>query len=167
MSLRHAILLSAAVLLGGCEVTTELGRPCFLVRAATEAELKAGSTRAVRMKERDLTAGQDFISFGSAECDDLICVRDSAYVGSTDPNEDAQGYCSRDCVQGGSACTVTDTEVPAALRERMSCRALLMDNDALARLKAADPETYRKTFGENDSAYFCAGLPPEAPASQN
>jgi hypothetical protein len=165
MSLRHALLLSAAVLLGGCEVTTELGKPCFLVRKATEEELKAGSTRAVRLKESALTPGQDFISFGSAECEDLICVRDAAFQGSTNPDEDAQGYCSRDCVAGGSSCTVTDTEVPAELRERMTCRALLMDNEALARLKASDPATYRATFGENDSAYFCAGEPP--PSSQN
>jgi hypothetical protein len=167
MSPRHALLLSAAFLLGGCEVTTELGKPCFLVRAATQAELQAGSTRAVRMKEKDLTVGQDFISFGSAECEDLICVRDAAFAGSTNPDEDAQGYCSRACVSEGSECTVTDTEVPATLRERMACRALLMDNEALARLKAADPVTYRNTFGENNSAYFCAGQTASGPGTQN
>lgn len=167
MSLRHTFLLSAAFLLGGCEVTTQLGKECILVRKATEAELQAGSPAGVPMKERELTPGQDVISFSSAECDELICVRDSAFVGSSNPDEEAKGYCSQAClVEDTSSCKVTDTSVPTELRERMTCRALLLDPDALARLKAADPAAYYAMFGDNESAYFCAGKPAD-PESQN
>lgn len=164
MSPRLAILLSAAFLLGGCEVVTELGKPCFLVRKATDAELAAGSARAVPLKEKELTKGQDFISFGAADCEDFVCVRDADTPGDSNPEAVALGYCSRPCAEGGNSCQVTNSEAVSGLSERMTCRALLMDDAALARLKASDPETYRKTFGTQTSSTFCAGKLTEAPA---
>jgi hypothetical protein len=161
---RHAILLSAAFLLGGCEVVTELGKPCALVRRATDAELAAGADRAVLIKESELTAGQDFISFGSLDCEEQVCVRDAATPAGTNPNAVALGYCSRPCVEDSGSCEVTNEEVSDALRERMTCRRMLLDDEALARLKAADPEAYRRTFGNYENASFCAGSLSPSPA---
>ncbi|XXF75943.1 adventurous gliding motility lipoprotein CglC [Myxococcaceae bacterium GXIMD 01537] len=167
MSPRHAILLSAAFLLGGCEVVTELGKPCVLVRKATQAELDAGSGAAVQIKEGDLTAGQDFISFGSVECEELICVRDAAIAKSGNDNAVAQGYCSRSCLDdNGSTCEVTDPDVDADVRSRMTCRQMLLDDEALSRLKASDPDAYRKMFGPYENSSFCAGRLESASANQ-
>ena len=111
--------------------------------------------------------GQDFISFGSIECEDLICVRDAAFPrarnedGTINGGAEAKGYCSKACVEGSNACDVKDTSgVQEDLPGRMTCRALLLDQETLEALRAADENTYRQTFGENNSPFFCAGAPP-------
>lgn len=114
--------------------------------------------------EREIAAQQDFISFGSVNCEDLICVRDQDYPralnedGSLNENAPAMGYCSKPCVEGGSSCEVTDTDdVNPDLPRRMSCRPMLLDQDTLDALRSADEAFYRRTFGENNSPFFCAG----------
>jgi hypothetical protein len=166
MSVRLAVFLSAALLASGCEVTTQLGKPCVLVRKPTQAELEAEQgIRSKPVLEGEIAPKQDFISFGSTDCEDLICVRDAEAPRAQDPNAHAQGYCSQECVEGSSSCEVTDTSVDETLRNRMTCRSLLLDQASLERLKRDDPVTYRNTFGETNSPYFCAGklssLPPQ------
>jgi ABC-type phosphate transport system auxiliary subunit len=168
---RHAILLSAAFLLGGCEVVTELGKPCVLVRKANASDpeyVKDSKTQvAVQLKERELTAGQDFISFGSLDCEEQVCVRDAAVPPGTNPDAVALGYCSRPCIEESSSCEVTNEEVDTALRERMTCRQMMLDDEALNRLKASNPEEYRALFGTYENSGFCAGrLTPAAPGDQ-
>jgi len=166
MSARLALLVGAALLCGGCEVSSDIGKPCVLVRKATAEELKAnpslGNTRSIM--ESELRAGQDFISFGSVECEDLICVRDTAYnpglaAGTDLTKEAARGYCSMACVTDPlvNTCAVTTSEADANVKERMTCRALLLDQKALDDMRANDPVGYRRTFGDNNSPYFCAG----------
>ncbi|WP_426757384.1 adventurous gliding motility lipoprotein CglC [Myxococcus sp. Y35] len=164
MFVRTALMMSAALLLGGCEVASEIGKPCRLVRKATPEELAAGSDKAVDILEREIADRQDFISFGSVNCEDLICVRDQDYPrarkedGSVDEDAPAMGYCSKPCVEGASSCDVTDTDdVNPDLPGRMSCRSLLLDQDTLEALRSADEDFYRRTFGENNSPFFCAG----------
>ncbi|NRD51271.1 adventurous gliding motility lipoprotein CglD, partial [Corallococcus exiguus] len=48
------------------------------------------------------------------------------------------------------------------LKERMTCRPLLLDQDTLDAIRIADESFYRRTFGENNSPYFCAGAVPAA-----
>jgi hypothetical protein len=168
---RHAILLSAAFLLGGCEVVTELGKPCVLVRQAKEGDAEYDATAkkqvAVQVKESELTPGQDFISFGSLDCEEQVCVRDAATPAGDNPNAVALGYCSRPCIEESSACEVTNEEVDDALRERMTCRRMMLDDEALNRLKASDPEAYRQMFGTYENSSFCAGrLTATEPADQ-
>jgi hypothetical protein len=164
MSVRLAVFLSAALLASGCEVTTQLGKPCVLVKKPS-AEEEAQGIRSKPVLESEIAPKQDFISFGSTDCEDLICVRDAESSRDPDPNAAAQGYCSQECVEGSSTCEVTDSSVPESLRTRMTCRSLLLDQASLERLKKDDPVTYRNTFGETNSPYFCAGqlstLPPE------
>lgn len=166
MFVRTALFLSAALMLGGCDVTTELGKPCQLVRRATAAEQEAlGGRKFVEIREKDIAADQDFISFGSLDCEDLICVRDDLSPRNENPEEVAMGYCSRECVQGTTTgCEITRTvgDVEKGLKERMTCRPLLLDQDTLDAIKVADESYYRRTFGENNSPYFCAGAVPAA-----
>jgi hypothetical protein len=161
---RLAVFLSGALLASGCEVTTQLGKPCVLVKRPSDAEAAQG-IRSKPVLESEIAPKQDFISFGSTDCEDLICVRDAEAPRDQDPNAAAQGYCSQECVEGASTCEVTDSSVDQTLRDRMTCRSLILDQASLERLKKDDPVTYRATFGETNSPYFCAGklssLPPQ------
>ena len=166
MSVRTALLMSAALLLGGCEVSSEIGKECTLVRKASPEEEQEFGRKFMAILEKEVAPKQDFISFGSIECEDLICVRDAAFPratnedGTVNQNAEAKGYCSKECVEGSNACEVKDTsDVLEGLPERMACRALLLDQDTLEALRAADEAFYRRTFGENNSPFFCSGTP--------
>ncbi|MFP2910544.1 adventurous gliding motility lipoprotein CglC [Pyxidicoccus sp. 3LFB2] len=166
MSVRAALLMSAAMLLGGCEVSSQIGKPCTLVRKSTPEELEQFKTKTRPILEKEIAPRQDFISFGAVECEDLICVRDADFPratnedGTVNGNADAMGYCSKECVEGSNSCEVKDTsDVQEGLPERMACRALLLDQDTLEALRSADEAFYRRTFGENNSPFFCSGTP--------
>jgi hypothetical protein len=152
MSLRLAFLVSAALLSSGCEVTSELGKPCVLVKASSTGQGSEPVTLS------DLQPGQDFVSFGSLDCEDLICVLDAKSERQTTQDGKVLGYCSRPCVATlQDNCAVTDESVSAELRNRMTCRALLLDQAALDKLRADDPARYRQIFGDHNSPYFCSG----------
>ena len=100
MSVRSALFLSAALLASGCEVTSELGKPCTLVRKATPEERPAG-VRSTPVLESEIAPNQDFISFGSMDCEDLICVRDADVPSATrDPERAGPGLLQQG-VRGG------------------------------------------------------------------
>ncbi|HYO57283.1 adventurous gliding motility lipoprotein CglC [Archangium sp.] len=171
MSARLALLVGAALLSGGCEVASDIGKPCVLVRKATAAEQQAEPDREPfrDIYESQLQAGQDFISFGSVECEDLVCVRDAAFDPKLEATDNpattqAKGYCSKACVppdntQLQDPCAVNHPQAEAQVKETMSCRPLLLDQKALDDLRANDPATYRATFGDNASPNFCASKP--------
>lgn len=123
----------------GCAVApADVGTPCHLVKSNPDGG------QALLIKESDpeiaFAANQDIISFGAEECSTRVCVRDSTFQ-ENDADDFANGYCSTAC----GPCS-RDTE----------CRALLLDEATLMRLKASDPERYKKTFGEAPTPYFCA-----------
>ncbi|WP_063640986.1 adventurous gliding motility lipoprotein CglC [Stigmatella aurantiaca] len=153
MSARLAVLLSAALLSSACEITTQLGQECLLIKQDPN---NPGESTAIL--EREILPGQDFISFGVTDCEDLVCVRDANFAADPNPDAQAKGYCSQDCVEGSgkSGCSVTDTSVAENIRNRITCRSLLLDQASLERLRQEDPVAYRRTFGENNSPYFCA-----------
>ena len=175
MSPRLVIFLSAALLATGCTVTTDLGKECVLKKTQVVTDTNGNpvidpntnkpQTEVVDILQSEVGTGQDYIAFGITECDDLICVRDADEPFLEEPTDPAQprrqavGYCSRACIEGSdaSACEVTDTSVSDALSARMACRSLLLDTQTLERLRAEDPATYRQTFGETLSPFFCAG----------
>lgn len=165
-SVRTTLLTTAALLLGGCEVSSEIGKECTLVRKATAEEQAQFGRDIMPVLEKEIASQQDFISFGSLECEDLICVRDSDFPrptrddGALNGEAEAKGYCSKPCVEGSNACEVKDTSgVLPGLPERMTCRAMLLDQATLEALRAANEAQYRRTFGENNSPFFCAGTP--------
>jgi hypothetical protein len=170
MSVRLALLVGAALVCGGCKVSSDIGKTCVLVRKATAEEQKAEPDKEPfrYIMESQLTAGQDFISFGSVECEDLVCVRDADYDPQLEATADrtkvaATGYCSKPCVADTDnnalttdACAVTSDEALPSVKASMTCRAMLLDQQALDALRAADRTTYRTYFGDNTSPFFCA-----------
>lgn len=128
-------LMFAAVALGlfafGCKPATDLNRVCSLVKTNPD-----GGQRPVPIREgevRDLAgANKDFISVGSIDCDDLICVRDSAFESDAGMNDPAVGYCSRQCVEGAT-CDSYDSDLDRGPRA-LGCRALLLSAETIAAL---------------------------------
>lgn len=162
MSSRLALLVSAVLLCGGCKVNSDIGTKCLLVKK----KVGGTGTESEPVLRTDLNENQDFISFGSLECEDLICVKDASMPIETAENGQVQGYCSKACVppddttpQLQDPCAVTDPNAIESVKSRMACRALLLDQKALDDLRENDPDTYRATFGPNNSPYFCAGTP--------
>ena len=132
--MRWTLLLVTA----GCfSPVHDLDRSCTLVRAGPD-----GGAEAVLNTDPEIAYGanQDIISFGGTDCSTRICVRDAQFRQAAGDGP-ALGYCSMAC---------------GPCPEGMTCRALLLDEQTLRALKAADPERYRAVFGEATRPYFCA-----------
>jgi hypothetical protein len=134
---------------------TDLNTPCVLVRGGPD-----GGAPIALLKSDDIiknSANKDFISFGSTECEDQVCVRDSAYVDSMPMKPEAYGYCSTYCAEGSTnTCTSQDGNLDRVPTTKLSCRALLLDSATLTALKMTNPDYYAMVFGMTTSPFFCA-----------
>jgi hypothetical protein len=162
MSARLALLMGAALLCGGCEVPSDTGKPCVLVKKDPTDPTGQG---AVPVAPSDILFNQDFISFGSVECENLVCVRSAGTEVQTAGEGEAitvLGYCSEACnLTSTTDCSVTHPDTATDVKSSMGCRALLLDEIALADLKKNDPATYESIFGRNESPNFCASGTPQ------
>jgi hypothetical protein len=149
--MRNALLVAATtcgvLLLGACRPATDLNRTCTLVKRNPD-----GGTGTLPILEKDVRnaqgANKDFIAIGSIECEDLVCVRDSAFTNDAGPDDPAQGYCSRQCVQG-SACPSFEESLDKGPKA-LNCRALLLTAETLAALSGDGG------FAGVRDPYFCA-----------
>jgi hypothetical protein len=137
---------------------TDVGKPCFLVKRGPPPPGSDGGYTTVRIKEGELPVGWDFISFGSAGCEDFVCIRDKNVARSGNPETEVQGYCSRPCAPSNpSGCAVSlEFQLQPIGTEDMTCRAMLLDDTTVTQFCEADPEGCRRLFGTNRSPYFCA-----------
>jgi hypothetical protein len=141
----------ALISLEGCRVATDLGRPCTLVKKNPD-----GGSGSVGILESDLPPNKDFISFGATECEDLVCVRDAAVPRSGIPNATATGYCSRACVPNvTNGCPASNPDDDKDPNKKLSCRALLLDEQTLGAICSTRPDTCQ-SIGDTRSPYFCA-----------
>lgn len=146
-------MVLATLLLAGCRVATDVGEPCVLVRAnpdggpplpLTEAELATADVIDPVVRDgSQTTAGHphvrvDFISFGSADCEEFICVRAKDHVPDAGPADVARGTCSRRCTVG-SRCGDSRGGTTA-------CRALLLSTEALGGLDGGFPGARTSEF---------------------
>jgi len=158
---RALLLIGPALVVAmlACSADTDLGKsPCHLLKAGPDGG-------PVNVIVAELSAGKDFLSFGSVECEDLVCVLDyegvsAALAGATaNPmglTEPATGYCSRPCAQGStSSCTPQFADYQDQPALVMSCRALVLDNDTIAEI-CKNPELCQRYFNNTRSAFFCA-----------
>jgi len=157
----RSFLFVAAVTLSmmACNTDTDLGKPgCHLLKALADG----GATNVI---VAELSAGKDFLSFGSVECEDLICVLDQNGVASVlaqataNPavlGDPAVGYCSHACAQGSTGgCTPQYQDLQNDPTLVMSCRPLVLDDDTIAEI-CKDPVKCEQYFNNNRSAFFCA-----------
>lgn len=150
---RFVFATIALVVLAACE-SVDLNTPCTLVRG-----LPDGGREALRESDPVVknSANKDFISFGSVQCEDKVCVRDSAYTADGGGDVPAQGYCSRACVENSSVgCPSATGQLDSDPKTKLSCRALILDEATLAAIKAKDFATYQRVFGMTTSPFFCA-----------
>jgi hypothetical protein len=154
----------------GCKKLNDLGSYCILVRRdpADTNPSDGISSIPVRQGELPQTTGptssqRDYISFGSTECEDLVCVRDSSFSEANEsglpvgPNFPAYGTCSSACSPSAQAgCQSADPAIDKDPRTHLSCRQLVLDDATLAHLRETDPVLYQQYFGTNTSPYFCA-----------
>jgi hypothetical protein len=158
---RTLVLLVSAVLLSllACQAHTDLGKPdCHLLK-------KGPDGGPVNVTIAELSAGKDFLSFGSVECEDLVCVLDvngvsqALAAATANPavlNQPALGYCSRACAQGSSStCTPQYNDLQDDPALVMTCRQLVLDATTIAEI-CKDPAKCLAYFDNNRSPFFCA-----------
>lgn len=147
----------------GCTPASDIGNPCILVRKDPTDTDPADGTRSIPIKEKEIQAGKDFVSFGATECEDLVCVRGAATEPNPNPEADATGVCSKPCLQTSeTSCATGNAELDKS--SPFVCRSLLLDETTLAAIKQADPQKYAQYFGDTQSPYFCA-KPQENPGT--
>jgi hypothetical protein len=139
---------------------SDLNQPCALVKSAPNPD--GGTPLAVPILKTDdiirNSANKDFISFGSPDCQDQVCVRDSAFrEDAGDTSNVAHGYCSTYCAQGSTdTCQSFSASYDQNPTTKLTCRALLLDSATLAAIKMADAGYFTSIFGTTTSPYFCA-----------
>ena len=162
-SLRARLLLVVAAVslsMMACKADTDLGKPgCHLLKAGPDGG-------PVNVIVGELSAGKDFLSFGSVECEDLVCVLDyeaeSRLLAQATSNpavlaDPATGYCSHPCAQGStSGCTPQFQDLQQDPSLEMGCRALVLDNDTINEICTRSPADCQRYFNNTRSAYFCA-----------
>ncbi len=155
VSIALLAVMVAIIAVTSCKPATDLNRPCRLVKRNPDGG------EALPILEGEVLANKghdkDFISIGTVDCDDLICVRDSHLVTDAGPFDPAYGYCSRECLEG-SVCPSYDSSLDTSAN-KLNCRALLLDKETLAVIAGGDggaPGNVRDPF-------FCArGQTPDA-----
>jgi hypothetical protein len=143
-----AVLGVAAI---GCRAATDLNTTCTLIRGLPDGGSEALTERFVQEKTGTT---KDFVSFGSVECDDLVCVRDATFPRSTNLDGVAFGYCSRPCVQG-CTCPSQDAALDDKKDTQLNCRPLLLDEQTLNALCTDQPSACVDLGGVR-SPFFCA-----------
>lgn len=138
----------------GCLPVTDFGTPCQLVK---KNPIDGGQP--LPIKEGEIAPAQDFVSFGSTECEDRVCVRDSAFqrpASATDETP-AQGYCSTQICspESTTACRSANPADDKNPAKRLTCRPLLLDEATLAAICSSDAAACAQ-LGDSKKPYFCA-----------
>lgn len=145
MRFRPFLELFVALAFVGCTAKTDLGQVCKMTRPKSDRgpgeEIEEDKVKNPRL---------DFLALGSAECDDLACIRTAD--SENPPNEDgkARGYCTAPCIDNTSC--EPDFE---GKKGNLVCEKLLLDQKFLDDLKEKNREIYDSTFGGGASAKYC------------
>ncbi len=135
--------LMAAGGLVGCSSTKDLGATCKMTRPGDNGPEDIS-------EDKVADPAVDYIALGSAECDDLVCIRTA---GSANPENElgmARGYCTAPCIDD------LDCQPDFEGNEKtLKCTQLLLDQSFLDALEQEDPQTYEQIFGSGASAKYC------------
>jgi hypothetical protein len=147
-----SILLAAAM--AACSSRGDLNTTCEMVKR--DAGDPNGLTATPLLLSDIPNTRTDFISFGSPDCDDRICVRDFQYV-QDGGAPFAFGYCSSPCTPGApNQCPSYDGSLDNG-PNKLNCRALLLDAQTLAAICGEDGGAEcTQYFSNTRSPYFCA-----------
>lgn len=158
-ALRGLTFVACAAALAACPVPTDVGHSCDLVKPAADGGF-------IPILEGDLAALQnkDILSFGKADCEDLVCIRDSTTkVTGVSPDTPARGYCSKTCTMGNTSdCQPENGAEQDNPATRYSCRALLLDEQALGNICTQKPDLCRELNGVKSPLFCARGGSPDA-----
>jgi hypothetical protein len=148
------LVLASAVALTGCPVESDIGTTCTLVRRDPADTDPTNGFDFLDILESEVTSGWDFISIGSAKCDEFVCVRDKSYPKGPNPGAPATGYCSKACsLNSPVPCPVNKGNLPPG--RNVSCRSLILDESTLTAICRSNPDLCRGTFGDIRTSYYC------------
>ena len=178
------LCLAALLALSACPASNDRGQVCKM----TGPTVDGGSVPLPVSELNDPT--KDYISLGSAECDDLVCVR-SALACTTNadcPTTPAGTKCNTTT----HACEVCDNQSPPVCtspypelngnptgyctspctennqcndyqgKKTLECRQMLPSGSFLDTLKSTNPDLYNQTFGSGASSRYCLKRSPDA-----
>ncbi len=138
----RALLLAVVVVaLGACTPKTDLGQVCTMTKPCT------GGICPMAAADLANATTVDYMSLGSTECDDLVCVR----TASEDPvPATPSGLCTRSCINDDDCMYDANGN-----KGTFKCDQLLLSATFLEALKENDPETFDRVFGSSVSARYC------------
>ena len=141
-----SLLALALFLAPGCTPSTDLGQTCKMTKPPPT---EGGEPVEIDESEVGNTS-VDYVALGSAECDDLVCIRTAS---SNNPPNDAgkaRGYCTAPCIDE------TNCEYDyLGGRNKLTCARLLLSEEFIKALQQEDPETFERVFGSSASAKYC------------
>lgn len=140
-----AVLALSLLMLAGCQAEKDLGQECRMTTRPPNSD-QSVDIDATSVSDPNF----DYVALGSAECDDLVCVRTAGSVNPENVEGKARGYCTAPCIDN-SDCQ-PDFQ---GKKGTLSCERLLPDEAFLAQLKASDPGLFERTFGSSVSAKYC------------
>ncbi len=138
-----AALLVSLVSLAACDESSDLGQTCRMTIPAAERGGLAQELPAARVERAEL----DYVAFGTAECDNLVCLRTAGSPNPENENGGARGYCSAPCVSQRD-CEPNFRGEDGAL----TCEELMPNVEQLRR---DDLESFEAVFGPGTSTRYC------------
>jgi hypothetical protein len=138
-----AVLALSAFALGACS-KTDLGATCKMTKPCGD-----GGVCAIAPDQVANTA-VDYVALGSAECDDLVCLRTARSNNPPNTATEAFGYCTTPCINADNCSP--DFQGHSG---NLNCDRLLLDQAFLDALMQQDPATYRRVFGNGASSTYC------------
>lgn len=138
-------ILALLAFVAGCTTKGDLGANCRMTRSASTPEAPPTPVQESAVQNPAL----DYISFGAAECDNLVCLRTAGSTNPSNQDGEAIGYCSAPCVTDAD-CDATGDGVEGSL----VCATVLPEMSALAE---DDPVLYDQIFspGTGASNRYC------------
>jgi len=151
--LTSLLAVAVAVATSGCKTKTDLGQPCKMTRPPAAGQTCSGQTTCP-IDPKDIADPKlDYVALGSAECDDLVCLRSAGSENPEPPAGEtgvAYGYCTASCIDAQN-CEYDYNGNKNAL----SCERLLLSSDFLAKLQQQNPQTFAAVFGSGASSKYC------------
>jgi hypothetical protein len=130
----------SALALGAC-AKTDLGSTCKMTEPCDAGVCP-------------ITPGQvsntavDYIAFGAADCDDLVCLRSAGTKNPDNDTAQAKGYCTTPCINNDNCSPDYQGH-----SDQLQCQRLLLDQDFLNALQ--DGGLYQEFFPNGVSSTYC------------
>ncbi|MBI5547665.1 MAG: adventurous gliding motility lipoprotein CglC [Deltaproteobacteria bacterium] len=109
-------ILLATLAVTSCQAKTDLGQTCKMTKPCDTPPCPIPEDKVART---DI----DYVALGSAECDDLVCIRTAGSENPPNDNKEARGYCTAACLDDLSC--QPDFQ---GLTGQLKCEKLLLEN---------------------------------------